>query len=356
MNVLWAHHQNIFTMNDFIIRIALAVFSMVCLAGCSGVSDGEDLMVFLKTDVREFPADGKSKVKFSVFEGKADVTSKAAVYEYETGKPLTVNEFSTTVAGTYAFYAEYNGKKSESVSVTAEPVIESRFVRNVCLMEFTDGSCSFCPDASRYIDRNILGKYENVHLMAFHEKDEWKSDQFPELFAKFQLTGTPGASVDMRGGISLAAGDRDKVKSAIADSEERYTAHCAVAVSSVKDESGNAVITAKIFSEMSSEYYLAVYIVEDGIKGYQLDGSLDQDNYYHQFVVRKLLSTNVYGDSMGRIAAENEKAKEYQVICDGSWNLSKTYVYALAIDKQGYVINMQVCLIEGGDAEYEYLK
>ena len=231
----------------------------------------------------------------------------------------------------------------------------SQFVRNVCLMEFTDASCSFCPDASRYIDRNILGKYDNVHLMAFHEKDQWKSDQFATLFSKFRFSGTPAAAVDMRRGISLESGNRAAVNEAIAESESDYPAYCAVALLSSVDGQGQARINIKVKSEKQADLDLAVYVVEDGIIGEQLDGSLTEKNYYHQFVVRRMLSATVYGDDLGKIAPGQEMSKDYTLSCSSDWNKEKTYVYALVLDSDGYVNNMQVCLLDGGSADYEYI-
>lgn len=321
---------------------------------CSGSE--VELMISMTANVSSIPADGKSQVKFTVFQGNADVTSSSVIYNNENGQALSSNVFSTTSAGEYFFCAEYNGRKSDLVKIVAEPVVVSGFVRNIALMEFTDAQCAFCPDASRYIDRNILSKNENVHLLAFHEKDQWKSDQFPVLFQKFNLTATPSASVDMRGGISLESGARDNLKAAISESNSIYTAHCGVAVSSVIDSQGLAKVSVKLHSEKSTDYYMAAYVVEDGLKGPQLDGSLTEQNYYHQFVVRRLLSATVYGDSMGRIASGSEKTHEYTLNVPSDWNRAKTYVYALAIDSNGYVNNMQVCLLDGGAADYEYIK
>lgn len=333
----------------------LAAVALFCSFQCG---DGQVELPELEitSDVSVITADGRSRVTFSLYEGKADVTSSAVFYDATGGKRLEGNTFATDTPGEYSFYAEYQGRRSEMLDVLAEPVIESKYVRNICLMEFTDGSCSFCPDASRYIDRNILGKNENVHLMAFHEKDQWKSEQFATLFSKFNLLGTPAASVDMRGGLSLESGERDKLKDAIQESETEYPSHCGVAVSSTVDAQGTANISVKLCSEKNTDYYMAVYIVEDGVKGYQLDGSIEYDDYYHQFVVRKMLSATVYGDGMGRLASGNEKSKEYVVACGKDWNLAKTYVYALALDSDGFVNNMQVCPIDGGNSDYECLK
>ena len=58
---------------------------------------------------------------------------------------------------------------------------------------------------------------------------------------------------------------------------------------------------------------------------------------------------------MGRIAPGAVKSRTYEVSLDAAWNLANTYVYALAIDADGDVNNMQVCLLNGGSADYEYL-
>lgn len=339
-------------MKNFGKTLILAAVALFSLMGCSGTV--EDLPVTMTADVQTISADGVSKVKFTVFEGNADVTASAVIVNAETEKALDGAAFSTQTPGEYFFYAEYNGKKSEQVKVTAEQVIVSQFVRNICLMEFTDATCTFCPDASRYIDRNILQKNQDVHLMVFHEKDEWSLPQYKTLADKFKIASTPYGVVDMRDAMSLEQGARDKAKEAITASTKNYPAHCAVAVSSVKDPQGNATVEVKLYSEKSSEYHLAVYVVEDGIKGYQKDGSIEYNDYYHQFVTRKMVSQTVYGDNLGRVQASDEKTSTYTIAVDPAWNLASTYVYALAMDANGYVNNMQVCLLDGGSAAYEY--
>jgi hypothetical protein len=341
-------------MKNFGKILVLAAVALISLWGCSGTTEG--LTVTLEADAEVVPADGVSKVKFTVYEGNADVTADAKIIDAATGTAISGAAFSTSAPGEYYFYAEYRSMKSEQVKVVAEEVVVSQFVRNICLMEFTDASCTFCPDASRYIDRNILQKNADVHLIAFHEKDQWKSPQFSTLASMFKLTATPYAVVDMREGYSLETGARDKVKEAITASSKKYSSHCAVAVSSAKDVQGNATVEVKVYSEKSTDYSVAVYVVEDGLIGSQLDNGLEDKDYYHQFVVRKMLSQTVYGDNLGRIPASEEKSKTYTVAVDPDWNLANTYIYALALDANGYVNNMQVCLLDGGSTDYEYKK
>ena len=191
--------------------------------------------------------------------------------------------------------------------------------------------------------------------MAFHEKDKWALPQYAVLQNKFQITATPYAVVDMRVGLSLESGKMSDVKDAVSNAPGQYPGFCGVAVSSVRQEQ-SAKVTAKLYSERSSNFYMALYVVEDGIIGEQLDDGQVTPDYYHQFVVRKMLSATVYGDNLGRVNAQTEASREYEFTIDPSWNLERTYVYALAIDERGCVNNMQVCLLDGGSAGYEYKK
>ena len=71
--------------------------------------------------------------------------------------------------------------------------------------------------------------------------------------------------------------------------------------------------------------------------------------------VRNTLKAAGYECDVYAFSAGEENINEYSVSCDSEWNLSNTYVYALAIDSAGYVNNMQVCRIEG-KTDYEYIK
>ena len=332
-----------------------AFIAVIFILAAFRCSDDEQLAISVEVYPGTIAADGVSQAKFTVFEGNADVTSEAVIYNLESGEALRGAEFSTSVAGTYYFYAEYQGRKSDQVSVDAEKVVESVFVRKVCLMEFTDAQCTFCPAASRYIDQFILEKNKNVHLLAFHEKDQWALPQYAILQNKFKITATPYAVVDMKSGFSMANGKMSDVKDAVNNAPKHSPTHCGVAVSSTV-EGALAKVTAKVYSEKIANYYLALYVVEDGITGEQLDNGLVTNNYYHQYVVRQMLSATVYGDNLGRVNAQTESTKKYEFDVDPSWNLAKTYVYALAMDENGHVNNMQVCLLAGGSADYEYKK
>lgn len=332
--------------------------ALALIMSCRGNVDDAELELVLEKDKGTITADGCSAVTFTVYEGLNDVTSSSRIFNVTENKWLEDNRFSTGTAGTYEFHAEYGGRISTSVTVTADAVVESRFRRNICLMEFTDASCSFCPDAYLYIYDVISNVYEddNVYQMAFHEKDAWAVPEFATLYSQFRLSSTPSAVVDMRVPLSMASGEngqRDRLLPSLRESLNDYPAHCGLkAVTSYSGETGKISVSITLYSERSAEYYLAAYVVEDGIRGYQLDGSIEKENYNHRHVVRRLLSRSVFGDALGEVASGSEKEKTYSVVCDGSWNMDNTYIYALALSDGDGVNNMVVCPADGGNVDY----
>jgi hypothetical protein len=53
------------------------------------------------------------------------------------------------------------------------------------------------------------------------------------------------------------------------------------------------------------------------------------------------------------IPAGEEAEGSWTFDVDPAWNLQNTEIYALAIDSNGYVNNMNVCQIDGGDSGYD---
>ena len=131
--------------------------------------------------------------------------------------------------------------------------------------------------------------------------------------------------------------------------------HSSVAVTS--SVSGTtASVQADIASQSSMNYRIAVYVVEDKVKGEQTQSTGQvQKDYTHRHVVRKMLSANVRGDNMGEIPAGSEKSRTYTFEIDPSWNLANLSVAVLAIDKNGHVNNMAQCAVDGGSMGHEYV-
>ena len=103
-----------------------------------------------------------------------------------------------------------------------------------------------------------------------------------------------------------------------------------------------------------------VLVVQDGITGYQKHGTYGElDDYVHNHVVRQVVTayTDTFtGEKLtgdGVILSGEEASKTWALEIDSRWVLENTSVYALALDRNGYVNNMNVCQIDGGDSGYD---
>ena len=234
------------------------------------------------------------------------------------------------------------------------PAVESRFERNVCVMEFTGQWCSYCPDGAQLLEFLISDIYPGqVHALAFHNDDEFAIAAESDLRKKFGIVDFPSYLTDMReSGALSGSGCRLSVETSLYES----LTHSSVAIASQVSD-GVCKVDAKLFSEKSMEYRMAAYAVEDRVVAWQTtSGNSKKEDYVHRHVVRKLLSSSVSGDSLGVVNADQEKEHSYEFNVDPSWNLENMSVVVLAIDKDGCVNNVTQCALNGGNVEYEMKK
>ena len=154
---------------------------MACLAvglvwSCSGTIDpeGDELELTLIADHLEIIADGESEAIFKVMLGTQDVSTAALITCTSGSATVKNHRFSTTQEGTYTFTASYDGKVSDELEIKAVAPVESRFMRHVCVMEFTGTWCAQCPAGATILNFLASDMYKGeVNVLAFHNGDEY---------------------------------------------------------------------------------------------------------------------------------------------------------------------------------------
>ncbi len=271
-------------------------------------------------------------------------------------------------------------KVGESVSyegpdTPVNPGTDSDFQRQVCLIEFTEAHCIMCPDGFSnmmgVLSKPSLKKYKDfIHIAAFHSddlgEDPFALDASKDIFGLFdELTGYPAYVTDLRNAGGLTKETISGLQPSLEASFNDYPAHCGVAVSSTPDsEKTKTEIEVKVTSAKTTQYRVVVLVVEDGIKGFQksYDYPDGKDDHTHKHVVRQVVTTYVKtftGEKLTDDAVIEEgveKSKTWEIEIGVDWNLEKTQIYALVLDENGYVNNMNLCGIDGGDSGYLYKK
>lgn len=354
--------------------IHLFVFlTAIMLTSCYGMEDGSSLPV-LEPSVAELDLAEDDQVSFRVIYDGSDVTSDSRIICVNDASVLSQASYTPLQPGVYEFEATYMGRTSERVAVSvinSSPQVNSRYNKNVCLMEFTGAWCTWCPEGysniNMILQTNQLWKTK-VHMMALHTDvggvDELSIQLTKDIIQLYNdgEVSYPCFLVDMQEfGESTNAGGMTLFQEALNNSFEKYTPHCGVSVSSVLDRASSmAEITVKVTSELTTSYRVAVFIVEDRVKYYQLDGSLTRYDYNHRHVTRKSVtsySKSFAGEKItddGIIEEGKEVVKSWKTGYDLSWNPDNTKVYAIVMDSKGRVNNMNLCYVDGGDSGYDY--
>ena len=354
-------------------NILFFMAALPALFACSGTVDADSLPI-LSADKTTLDLSLGDKAVMTVMYNGQDVTAESEIFFVQDDRVLTGNVFVPEVEGEYLFLAKYAGLESPSIKITvtgALAVVTEKFDRHVCIVEFTGAWCINCPEGYSkmmgILSKPTLAKYkENIHICAFHSNlegtDSLAVAQTQDLFKLFNGLAYPSFTTDLRDSGVLTSEGISSFQPSIMTSFNEYPAHCGVAVSSVlSEDAASAKVTVRLESERTEAYRVVVLVVQNNIKGYQKTPEYPDglDTYNHAHVVRKVVTSykgTFTGEKMtedGIIAAGKEASKEWTVDVDRKWVLENTEIYALALDAEGHVNNMNVCSIMGGDSGFD---
>ena len=352
------------------LRYIFTAFCAAAMMACSGTVDDSSLPVLEVSDA-EIDLASETKAEFTVTYNGVDVTDQSTIVSSAEG--LEGNIYTPAAEGSAVFHAVYNGLESNVVTVdviNSDVKIESKYDRHVLIAEFTGASCALCPEgydnmALQLSKPAMAARKSNIHICAFHSEemgpDSLAIKETMDLKNMFVGLELPSYTIDFRnaGGLNTEglAGFNEALKAAFAD----HTPHCGVAVSSsISADGKTAEIQVKVASEYTTEYRVVVLVIQDKIVGYQKHGTYGELNdYTHKHVVRQVVTSyagTFAGEKItddGRIAAGEEATKSWTIPVDKRWVLENAEIYALALDQDGYVNNMNVCAFDGGDSGYD---
>ena len=358
-----------------ILKNIFAVMVAVILVSCTGTVDDTARPV-LSAEKVEIDLADPADVVFSVSYNGADVTADSKIATADGLITLENGVFAPSEVGEFEFVATYNGIQSNplyiSVIDSRPAAVESKFDRKIFVAEFTGAWCINCPGG--YSNMQLVLSLpamkaikEDLHIAAFHSDlegtDTLAIAATQSVFNKFKGLAYPSYAVDLRDSGLLTSDGIGNFRPHLEKSLEKYPAHCGVKVSSVVDQDRKtASVSVEVDSEKTTDYRVVVLVVQDNIKGWQKTTTYPdgQNDYTHNHVVREVVSKysgSFSGEKItddGRIAAGAKASKTWAVQLDSKWVLEDTHIYALVLDANGYVNNMNLCSIDGGDSGYAF--
>ncbi len=361
----------------FVKKIFTFTASVALVAGCSGTIDDSELPLLTVSDA-EIDLAAESEAVFTVMYKGQDVTAGSEFFAEGSDEPYGGNVFTPEEEGTYSFHAEYDGMKSNAVTVTvtrsAEQAVESKYEKHVCIFEFTGAWCTFCPAGyermHRVMSKPSMAKYAGkYHYCAFHSnsggKDDMAIPETEDAFRLFKGIDFPSFISDLRYAGNLNEEVISYFQESVVACFNEHPVHCGVAVSSeLNSDATQTKVSVKVASEKTMEYRVIVLLLENMVKGPQKDPTYQNGNpdYIHNHVVRDVVTVyekTFTGEKItadGTIRAGSEAVKSWDVGLNPEWKPENMEIYALALDADGHVDNMNVCPVVNGDSEFNLKK
>ncbi len=204
---------------------------------------------------------------------------------------------------------------------------------NVVVLEQTGTWCGACPSAANILHQ-LDAKYGNRIIgLAIHgaNGDPMEIDAFGSFRQDRNSSSFPSFFItEDRINTSMAACE------AAIDAKKAETVKAAIAIKSTIEGGVITVETlTKYYGALTGDYYLSVYVTEDGIDGGSNSGSYAQtsggSDYKHEHVLRATsVNGNFWGEKIStNPSADSEVSKTISISVDSGWNTSKIHVSAV---------------------------
>jgi thiol-disulfide isomerase/thioredoxin len=198
-------------------------------------------------------------------------------------------------------------------------------------MRFTATWCGYCPimnETFKLIKSNLGDKFEYVCLYATDGNYGFADGN--TLASQYAIGGYPTGIIDGRFELNNYSSEygAQLAANAIAETELYYPATSAIGLES--SVSGQTLsVKAEVMGIAPDTYKLTVILMENGIIGYQADyDNGSQQNFRHDRVARKTLTSSISGDSFSIDEAGATKTFNYSVTVPSEYDMDNLSILA----------------------------
>ncbi|HHS95259.1 MAG TPA: Omp28-related outer membrane protein [Phaeodactylibacter sp.] len=196
-------------------------------------------------------------------------------------------------------------------------------------------SATWCPPCGgwgwTFFHDLIEDNSDKALLMAVHHSGDLTNSTASNLTDNFGVNSQPRFILnndDQNASPSNAATKRMEIKNKI---DENYTIAPTANAGIIAFLENNTITVqtkTKFFQDAEGEYFINVYIVEDGVVNYQASQG---DNAVHKNVLRGGMAASTFGESIvsGTVSAGTEVEKEFSISVDNNWNTDKLIMAAV---------------------------
>ena len=326
-------------------------------------------------------ADGESAARLIVKLGDEEVTDYDEVSVYRVDKdekniPVQIPDllFKTTTPGSYTFWVSYKSKLSNKVSLVAvSPSIDIpglpsdpdptnlNFRKRVLITQFTGTGCGYCPNMIQLL-RNFRQQdsYKGKTVLAachtYNQNDPMFLKDHTSI-AK-NVSGYPSVMLDLNAS-TMTTTPALSTFNKLVDKEYAVEAVAGICASTVADGL-QLVVNAGVKVSQKGKYYIAAWLLEDGIEAKQSNYGTLGDFSIHDNAVRDILGYNESRKDYAGFEFDSEAGsvftKEFQFELDPEWKLENCHVavYVCALNGTLYTVNNVIDIRPNETIAFEY--
>lgn len=366
----------------------LAIFTSCSLTGEEfglATDDNDDVSgdaeLVLSLDQNIITADGSSSARLVVMYGGVEVTDTKSVSVYQVDKddknvPVSLPDlrFSTSTPGTYTFWVSYKSKLSNKVTLMAvspsldipglpedpQPLNFS-FRKRVFITQFTGTGCGYCPGMIRLL-RNFKeqeaykGKAVIAACHTYNNTDPMYLADHHTIASN--VSGYPSVMLDLTNSTMMNTVDIS-VFNRVVDSQLAIAPVAGICATSVA-EGTQFVVNAGVKVVGEGKYYIAAWLLEDGIEAKQSNYGFAGDYSVHDNAVRDILGFNqekrkYIGFEHTALPGET-LTEEFKFTLDEDWKLENTHVviYVCVPNGTQYAVNNVIDIRPNETLAFEY--
>jgi hypothetical protein len=266
---------------------------------------------------------------------------------------ITLSVFFSLSAGLVSCSKSEDSKTNNTTNPPANTTVEYVQVNKELSMDITG---TWCPPCGSYgipgFNRAVKISNNNMIPLSVHSGDALSCATGNELMAYAPFKSSSVPRITMGNGLLFPAGvysdtnaTAGKIISALVDSAAGDVI-IGTTISNLKTAEGKLTfdVNSKFFTDATGDYYMAAYIIEDGIVEPQKksDGTTN-NNQIHDHVLRGT-ANSTFGESWatGTTKAATINKKSYSVTIPATWKAANLHVAAVVWSKVGtkyYFVN-----------------
>lgn len=227
--------------------------------------------------------------------------------------------------------------------IEVDPIVSQR---RVLLEEFTGQRCTNCPAAHAVIEKLEEQYGDELVVVSIHAgnfgiaaPNGLMQPEGNEYASHWGVTAYPAGVVDRTGAVMTS----DAWAAAIRAEAEKIT-DLVIDMEAVLSDDGKKVdVSTRMLTSGSVKGKLQLWLVENGIIGFQIDGSNRLQDYEHNNVFRACIN-GLWGEDVS-LSPNYYHEAENSIELDPAWNTENLVVVGFVYNDSG-VIQVNKCKVE----------